>query len=765
MIHSYDFMSRVNLRKSKKSLNLVRKKPNHLWNADLELDFKTLNITQRKGYLLHPFFPAYTHTMLNNSLHLIGPGMSPYKYNITNQVLHKIKSLLTLESEDLLNCIIRLPSTTTRTPQPRFYSQFLQTVNNYSIKQQAKILSILCKHHNDNKILKYKTMFKNSRSLVRLKKQVRPYLFLNTFQYSKSFLNKTTLHKFLKFSTSTRFVKRQKSKNFFRKKNLLKTHKRTLKNVLTVQVKPLFNKSWTYRYNVQLLSTNSTTKPRFIFAKYNNKKKKQLLIRKKKTSKINWCTNTPWSYLYNIRKKVSLFARKRRKNKSKRKSNRRLLGLFQTQKNIGIYTLNVLRLKYKSRRKQISRSLFSQQDKSYSVGYPNLRYMNSLSVALKLLFGRFLNRTINPSFIYNSASKNKALKLFTKTKKSFRLQNIGVFILNNSRLFKLQYRFKFRFKKLYFSFLFPNQLKKSLMDKKKRIIISRFFLRRRLKTFNSLKFSFKTFKKKFKSFYNLKFFNTQESGNPNSSLHFYKNSAYDILYRNDYLSKGIDFSAKIQEVFIRRIRFKPGYQRIWRQARTSIKEALSLKFKYQYRLTRYLTKFFRQTTHYMLSFSEISLEKTLMYSRLLPDVNTLVTFIDSKLIYVNGFCAWNTHVPVVKNDLVQLVISNWYYALYRWLLNWSIIRIKKFKRLVYRKGLASKHRLMKTRKQKSRYTPNWIHNVRYDMSDVKNYLEVDYFTLSVFVIYEPFILNHQFINDLPQTRPNIFKLYNWKYIT
>lgn len=72
---------------------------------------------------------------------------------------------------------------------------------------------------------------------------------------------------------------------------------------------------------------------------------------------------------------------------------------------------------------------------------------------------------------------------------------------------------------------------------------------------------------------------------------------------------------------------------------------------------------------------------------------------------------------------------------------------------------------MKTRKQKSRYTPNWIHNVRYDMSDVKNYLEVDYFTLSVFVIYEPFILNHQFINDLPQTRPNIFKLYNWKYIT
>jgi hypothetical protein len=758
-------MSRLNSKKLNKSLTPVSKRPNHLWSTYLESDFKTTNITQRKGYLLHPLFPSYTHTMLNNSLHLIGPSMSPYKYSITNQVLHKIKSLLTLESEDLLGCIIRLPSATTQTPQPRFYSSFLQTLSDYSIKQQTKILSTLCKHHNKNRILKYKTMFKNSRSLVRLKKQVRPYLFLNTFQYSKSFLNKTTLHKFLKFTTSTRFAKRQKLKSFFRKKSLLKTHRRTLKNVSTLQTKLSYTKPLIHKYSVLLLPTNNNTKLRFIPAKYNKKKKKQLLIRKKNSSKINWRSGVSWSYLYSLRRKVLLVGRKRRKNKSKRKFIKRFLVSFQKQKKTRMYTLNTLKLKHKLRYKQFYRSLLIQRGNFSNRKGVNLKYTDSLSVALKLLFRRFLERIVNPSFIYNSASKNNALKLFTKTKKSFRLQNVGVFILNNTRLFKLQYRFKFRFKKLYFSFLFPNQLKKSLMDKKKRIIISRFFLRRRLKTFNSLKFSFKTFKKKFKSFYNLKFFNTQEVGNPNSSIHFYKNSAYDILYRNDYLSKGIDFSSKIQEVFIRRIRFKPGYQRIWRQARTSIKEALSLKFKYQYRLTRYLTKFFRQTTHYMLSFSEISLEKTLMYSRLLPDVNALVTFIDSKLIYINGFCAWNTHVPVVKNDLVQLVISNWYYALYRWLLNWSIIRIKKFKRLVYRKGLASKHRLMKTRKQKSRYTPNWIHNVRYDMSDVKNYLEVDYFTLSVFVIYEPFILNHQFINDLPQTRPNIFKLYNWKYIT
>jgi hypothetical protein len=179
-----------------------------------------------------------------------------------------------------------------------------------------------------------------------------------------------------------------------------------------------------------------------------------------------------------------------------------------------------------------------------------------------IIFQRFWQRTVNKSFAYTNISYAKPLKLFTKSKISFRLQNVGVFTLNNLCLFNLKFKFKYRFKKAFFSFLFPNQLKKSLMDKKKRIIISRFFLRRRLKTLASVKFSFKTFKKKFKNFYSLKFLNTQGMSNSSNPLHFYRNTTLNILYKEDFLSKGIDSSSKIQEVFIRRVRFKPGYQRI-----------------------------------------------------------------------------------------------------------------------------------------------------------------------------------------------------------
>lgn len=72
---------------------------------------------------------------------------------------------------------------------------------------------------------------------------------------------------------------------------------------------------------------------------------------------------------------------------------------------------------------------------------------------------------------------------------------------------------------------------------------------------------------------------------------------------------------------------------------------------------------------------------------------------------------------------------------------------------------------MKTRKQRSRYTPNWIFNVRYDLMDVRPYLEVDYFTLSAFYIYEPYLISNYPMNEFFENRQHIYRLYNWKYIT
>ena len=78
--------------------------------------------------------------------------------------------------------------------------------------------------------------------------------------------------------------------------------------------------------------------------------------------------------------------------------------------------------------------------------------------------------------------------------------------------------------------------------------------------------------------------------------------------------------------------------------------------------------------------------------------------------------------------------------------------------------MAGRYKVMKQVKQRSNYTPKWISTVRYDFSDIKSFLEVDFFTLSMFCIYDHNIFLYSTPKDLKMVRYVILRLYNWKYI-
>jgi hypothetical protein len=365
----------------------------------------------------------------------------------------------------------------------------------------------------------------------------------------------------------------------------------------------------------------------------------------------------------------------------------------------------------------------------------------------------------------NVTKLSSVLRFTSKKRMKFIFVNIGLFITSRFNFFKisiLNKPFKFKFKKKYHSFLQPNFLKKSIMIKKRKIVIARFFrkFKWRVKTHTRPKSSFKSLLTKFRNF-----LPNCGSGKLQHINPFYANRYNTITRSYKPLIHNYNDSDRYGEVRIRRVKFKPGYQRIWRQVRGALKEALHLKYAYQYRLTRYLMRFSRKANPYLLGFSEFSIERTVMYAKLLPDKNSFLFFLSSKLIYYNGILSHHSLNLVRPNGIIQIVISKWYYTLYRWLANWTCLRVKKFRKLVYRKGRPSRYKLMKRRKQRSKYTPNWIFNVRYDLNDVKPYLEVDYFTLSVMFIYEPYFISVFPIHKLAENRTHIYRLYNWKYIT
>ena len=163
--------------------------------------------------------------------------------------------------------------------------------------------------------------------------------------------------------------------------------------------------------------------------------------------------------------------------------------------------------------------------------------------------------------------------------------------------------------------------------------------------------------------------------------------------------------------------------------------------------------------------SETTLGRIIIFSKLLPDYESINLFRSKNFIFMNGKIIPDLNTQVAVHDFIQLIISNWFYIYNKWLTNITLLRGQKFKRLVYRKNMANQYKIIKLRKQKSRYTPKWIYYSRYDNSDIKSYLEVDYFTMSAFMIYNPFIFDYTAPDDTIDLRISIYKMYNWKYIT
>lgn len=389
---------------------------------------------------------------------------------------------------------------------------------------------------------------------------------------------------------------------------------------------------------------------------------------------------------------------------------------------------------------------------------------------------KHLNRKLVQPLFYNSddlshlplLDLDSPLQIATKSLNSFILRNKGFNVISQVlRKNTFPYKLKSQFKKKLFSFIYPGQSKKNVLIRRKKQVLTR-LLSKSTQLISSLdKFSYRLFYQLFTSDQFMFKKNQILQKDVNQSILTYNNNLRNVYYTFDYNTKGIDVGDLYinSEVRIPRIRFKPGYQRIWRQVRSALKVSLNVKFQYQQQLTKYLTKFYHLSSQYLLSYSESTLDKIVVYSQLLPDVSTTELFSSHGFIYVNGHVTTTINTILIKNDFLQLVVSLWYYIITRWFLNWTNARIRKFKRLVYRKNKPLQYKIMKNKKQQSYYTPNWIYQTRYDNTDVKPYLEVDFFTLSAFILTDTYIQYYHKIDDMPDLRNSTYILYNWKYIT
>ena len=213
---------------------------------------------------------------------------------------------------------------------------------------------------------------------------------------------------------------------------------------------------------------------------------------------------------------------------------------------------------------------------------------------------------------------------------------------------------------------------------------------------------------------------------------------------------------------IRRIRFKPGYGRIWREARSSVKEFFKLSTRYQYRLTPKLQKIYfqiRRKERFKLSYT---LEISLLASQLAADHWSVAELFKNSNVYLNGNLALNPQTNLFSGDFVQLIVNLRFYLATRWSKALTGSRRGRVSHIFARKfrpsGTNRNIRIMRT-------LPDWFYDLQYTYADIPKFYEVDFFTLSIFVLHDYVGFERSSPANIKWTMPPIVNMYNWKYIT
>ena len=218
------------------------------------------------------------------------------------------------------------------------------------------------------------------------------------------------------------------------------------------------------------------------------------------------------------------------------------------------------------------------------------------------------------------------------------------------------------------------------------------------------------------------------------------------------------------DVRIKRIRFKPGYGRLWREGRRDAKEIFNLSCRYQYRLTPKLHKIYVAKTRGQVvpRRTIMNLEFALTTAKMVPDAWSVREILHNYYVYVNGRVCLNPDLRLFEGDFVQLIISFKFYLINKWLKSWFELRLKRVNKAFYRKFRpATFNKDIKV----VRPLPYWFFDLQYTFCDIPKYFEVDYLTLSIFVLHERVFMEKWLPTKSSLADLTTVNMYNWKYIT
>ncbi len=186
-----------------------------------------------------------------------------------------------------------------------------------------------------------------------------------------------------------------------------------------------------------------------------------------------------------------------------------------------------------------------------------------------------------------------------------------------------------------------------------------------------------------------------------------------------------------------------------------------LKNKKQKTTSRFVLKFNKYDPNKFKKVIELSVLNILLRSRFCLSKNHAKMLINLNTVYVNFNPVIRSYKLLCRGDLIQIIFIKSFFYLYKYTYNLIFKRISKLNYCVWRIQSSKKRK----NKQHIKTFPTWLNNIFFFPYAAPRYLEIDFTSLSVFILRNPKLI----VEFSPQLYWSFnyyfYKLMAWKWIT
>ena len=239
--------------------------------------------------------------------------------------------------------------------------------------------------------------------------------------------------------------------------------------------------------------------------------------------------------------------------------------------------------------------------------------------------------------------------------------------------------------------------------------------------------------------------------------YFFKPSAV----KNNNKATAANYVIKKKNIIFK---IKPGYTVLWRQYRQEYKLITNLSYYRQRRLTNYFLNFKKSNGVAFLKNFEFSVFSILRRSTVFLDYTLSNVCFNLGMVFLNGQKLFNKLFQVYVGDRLQVILNYSYLLQFKWFFFFVNLRKIRFLTKYVKYFFNVSNSSLMLRKRLLQFSEKLFKKLLYLGNDIPNYLEVDFMTMLVVVIYDPFLFC-EFDPILIFRVPFLsLRLYNWKYI-